>query len=73
MRTECSGVEQSKFNSKFTVSFDMYRGEPGAEYVSASCTSAAVFDTEDQAYAGARRALDHLEAKGCFPNMCEVF
>jgi hypothetical protein len=53
--------------------FDIYNGTPGDEYLSASCESAPVFDTEDEAYEGGNRALDKLVKDGCFPNMCEAF
>lgn len=36
-----------------------------------SCSSAPVWATEDEAYDGARRALEVLEATDKFPNMCE--
>ena len=73
MRTQMSGVGQSKHNGKFTAKFDIYNGTPGDEYISASCESAPVFTTEDEAYAGGQRALDYLEQTGRFPNMCEAF
>jgi hypothetical protein len=38
-----------------------------------SVESAPVFDTEEDAYAGADRALKVLEETGKFPNMCEAF
>jgi len=73
MRTQIEGVEESTFNGKFSVKFVMYKGTPGDEYVSGQVESGAVFATEDDAYAGGQRAMDTLEATGCYPNMCEVF
>jgi hypothetical protein len=72
LRTQAGEVELNK-NGKFSVSFETYTGEPGSEYLVSSCTSAPVFLTEDDALAGQRRALDYLEFKGRFPNMCENF
>lgn len=72
MRTECSGVEL-KANGKYSVKFSTWVGKPGAEYVANEVESAAVFVTEDEAYAGATRALDMLAETDRYPNMCEVF
>jgi hypothetical protein len=72
MQTTCSGVELES-NGKFSVTFTTVKGQMGDEYVSSSCTSAPVFDSEDEAYNGAIRALDVLAATGRFPNMCEQF
>ena len=73
MRTEQSIPVQSPRNGKWSATFVTYNGTPGNEYVANECTSAPVFATEDEAIAGAVRALDTLEATGRFPNMCEVF
>ncbi len=73
MRTEIGSVNQSKFNNKWSVTLVSYKGVPGQEYVSSEVESAPVFLTEDEAYAGGKRALDMLENTGKFPNMCEVF
>lgn len=50
-----------------------HKGIPGQEYVYSKIESAAVFTTEDEAYAGGNRALDILEQTGVYPNMCELF
>lgn len=71
MRTQISGV--SKGAVRFYVMFETYGGEVGDEYLSIQTTSGAVFDTEDKALAGGRRALDYLEKNGKFPNMCQYF
>lgn len=60
-------------DSQWKVSFILFAGEVGAEHKVGACASAAVFATEDEAYAGGNRALDVLEATGRFPNMCERF
>ena len=73
MRIECSGVEFSAKSNKYSVKFDLFRGSPGNEHIGASTQSASVFDTEDQAYEGARRAMNAYGETGVFPNMCEVF
>lgn len=72
MRTEVDTTKQYP-NGKWSVSFNTYMGVPGAEYLAASCESAAVFATEDDAWVGAMHAMDYLEETGRWPNMCEVF
>lgn len=71
MRTQMSGV--SKATTRFYVMFEQYNGVGDDEYLSSQITSGAVFDTEAEALAGGRRALDYLEKTGKFPNMCEYF
>ena len=73
MRTEQGIPVQSPRNGKWSATFVTYNGTPGSEYVANECTSAPVFDTEDEAREGASRALDVLEKTGMYPNMCEVF
>lgn len=73
MRTSLLSVQQSSRNQKFSVTFVTHAGEPGDEYVMNECESAAVFATEEAAYAGGARALTCLEQTGRYPNMCEVF
>lgn len=70
LRTEVAAPEQAS-TGKWRSCFNTYGGEVGAEYLMSSCSSAPVWDTEDEAYDGARRALDVLEATDKFPNMCE--
>lgn len=65
--------EFCKHNSKWSAAFETWRGVPGDEYMVTSCTSGALFATEDDAYAAADRALDTLQATGKYPNMCEPF
>lgn len=72
MRTEMGTVNLCR-NGKYSVSFKTFKGQPGAEYLMNEVESAPVFDTEDEAYEGGRRALDKLEADGRYPNMCEKF
>lgn len=72
MRTEMGMVVQH-VNKKWSVSFTTYCGTPGSEYVANTCTSAAVFTTEDLAYNAGERALNILEDTGKWPNMCEVW
>jgi len=73
MRTQFKTVTQNKFNSKWMVSFEHIHGIPGDEYVMMETESAAVFDTEDEAFDAAPRAMNILEKTGRFPNMCEKF
>ncbi len=72
MRTEVDTVKRYP-NGKWSVSFNTFAGKAGAEYLANSCESGTVFATEDDAWAGANRAMDHLEKTGRWPNMCEVF
>jgi hypothetical protein len=53
--------------------FETWNTYKGEEYKMNEITSAPVFETEQQAYDGAYRALDKLEATDRFPNMCELF
>jgi hypothetical protein len=72
MRTQVEGVNLES-NGKWSVTFKSYKGVPGDEYVCSEVASGAVFTTEDEAYAGATRAMDLLETTGRYPNMCEKF
>ena len=63
----------SKHAGKWSASFEMWAGLPGDEYMASSCTSGALFDTEDAAYAATDRALDCLQQTDKFPNMCEIW
>ena len=72
MRTQAAGVELGS-NGKWAASFETFCGTPGSEYLANSATSAAVFDTEDEALEGQLRALAVLEATDRYPNMCEKF
>jgi ABC-type glycerol-3-phosphate transport system substrate-binding protein len=73
MRTEQGIPVQSTRNGKWSATFVTYNGNPGHEWIANDCTSAPVFDTEDEAREAASRALDMLEKTGMFPNMCEAF
>ncbi len=72
-RTCLAAPEFSKHSGKWSASFEMWAGEPGAEYMAASVTSGALFESEDAAWAAGDRALDLLQATDKFPNMCEVW
>jgi hypothetical protein len=67
-----SGVQINN-NGKWSVKFDTYNGPVGKEYLASSVTTGAVFDSEDEAIAGAHRALDVLETTNKFPNLCAKF
>lgn len=60
-------------DGKFALCFVMFGGTPGDEHVLGEVTSAAVFETEDAAFAGVSRAMNYFDAHGRFPNMCEPF
>jgi len=72
MRTEIYNVVQGT-SGRWSVEFVSYKGTPGSEYVCNRVTSAEVFETEDQAWAGANRAMDLLESTEQFPNLTEAF
>lgn len=72
-RTCIAAPEFSKYVGKWSAAFQTWAGIPGDEYMVASCTSGALFDNEEAAYAAADRALDVLQATGKYPNMCEMF
>lgn len=59
--------------NKWSAAFETWASAPGGEFRIASCTSGALFDSEEAAYAAADRALDVLQATGKYPNMCEAF
>ena len=73
MRTQVAAPIVSSYNNKWKAVLVTFRGAVGAEYMASSVESAPVFDTEEDAYAGANRALTVLEETGKFPNMCEAF
>jgi len=60
-------------DGKWSTVLENYGGTPGDEYLHSTFTSAAVWETEDQALDGGDRALDTLEQTGRYPNMCEVW
>jgi hypothetical protein len=70
IRTEVSAPEQAA-NGKWRSCFSTFAGDPGQEYLANNCASAPIWDTEDEAYAAAARALTVLEETNTFPNMCE--
>ena len=72
-RTCLAAPVQKAHTGKWCASFEIWRGIPGDEYMVASATSAALFDTEQEAYEAGDRALDVLQATDKFPNMCEKF
>jgi len=73
MRTEVAAPIVNSYNNKWKAVLTTFNGPPGAEYMMSSVESAPVFDTEEDAYAGANRALTLLEETGKFPNMSEAF
>jgi hypothetical protein len=73
MRTVLGTANQSKLNGKWAITLETYSVECGHEYLSSRTVSASVFITEEEAYAGGKRALEILETTGMFPNMCETF
>jgi hypothetical protein len=73
IRTQANKPVLSKHNGKWSATFDNFRGTPGDEYLMSTVESAAVFVTEEEAYAGTERALAVLEATGKYPNMCGPF
>lgn len=72
MRTE-QGIPVQAANGKWSATFVTYNGNPGHEWIANDCTSAPVFATEDEAIAGAARALDTLEATGRYPTCARCF
>lgn len=72
MRTQIEGYCKAS-NGKWFVKFVSYKGISGSEYVCSNVESGAVFETENEAYAGGTRALITLDATGRYPNMCEQF
>lgn len=60
---------------KIGIGLDMIRVPAGdaKPYLAASCESAPVFNTVEEANAGAERAIAKYNETGVFPNMCEVF
>jgi len=70
----CIGIpEQCQRTGKWSSRFETWNSYKGEDYKMNEITSAPVFETEQQAYDGAYRALDVLEKTDKFPNMCEVF
>ena len=67
-------AKRSEHTGKWSISFDVIRMRDGEEaYISAECTSGAVFDTAEQAHDGGDRAVTHFELTERFPNMCEAW
>lgn len=74
MRTALGTANKSKLNDKWSIVIVTYKcNDLGREYVCFEAESAPVFITEDEAYAGGKRALETLETTGMYPNMCEAF
>jgi len=73
MRMQIAKAEQSKHNQKWSISFDTFLGMSGRECLAGLTTSAALFATEDDAYAAGGRALDVVDQTGIWPNLCEPF
>ncbi len=73
-RTALVAPEYSKHANKWSAAFETWATpDVGDDYMVASCTSGALFDTAAEAYEAGGRALDALQETGKFPNMCEVF
>lgn len=60
-------------SGKWRAAFESWATYNGEEYLSSSCTSAALFDTAPDAEEAGKRALATLEATGKYPNMCELW
>jgi len=73
MRVQIKNAFVDPTTGKFAVSFILRMGDPGSEYEVGDVASAAVFDTEDEAYVAGDFALDYFKVNGKFPNMCEKF
>jgi len=74
MRTALGTANQSKYNDKWAITLESYSSDKhGREYLNFSIESAPVFTTEDEAYAGGKRAIKVLLETGKYPNMCEAF
>jgi hypothetical protein len=63
----------NKLLGRWSAAFVRYRGVPGDEVVVGKINSAPVFMSEAEALGGAERAMDALQAKGLFPDMCTAF
>ncbi len=72
MRTEIASV-QRKTNHYWSVTFELFHGNPGNESMIGRIESAALFESEDAAYTAGHRALDEFEKTGTFPNLNEHF
>jgi len=72
-RTCITKPVNNTYTGKWCATFERFRGEPGAEHKVGRVTSAPLFLTEADAMAAADRAMDELQRKGLFPNMCEMF
>ena len=72
LRTQVASV-QVKPTYKWSVTFESFRGVPGRETLVSRVESAALFDSEDLAWAAGNRALDTLAETEAFPNLCEPF
>lgn len=73
IRTAITKPQQCKRTGMWSSVFEQFRSHSGEEYLISTVTSAPVFHTEDDALAGANRALDALGVTGRYPNMCEAF
>ena len=73
MRTQLGVVKLDNRTGKYSVTFETFKGTPGSEYVAFEVESAAVFDTEEEAYEGGNRALKTLAETAAYPNLCKKF
>jgi hypothetical protein len=72
MRVQIASV-QMKTDYKWSVTIEVIDGTPGREHLLSSVETAALFESEDAAYAAGNRALDTFQTTGMFPNMLEEF
>ena len=72
MRTQGS-VEQHQQNNKWYVLFETFKGKPGNERCISVISSAALFETEDDAIEAQMRAMDVFEETGTFPDLAKFF
>lgn len=61
---------QCRHTGRWSSTFEAYGTYSGRRVLISSCTSGAVWATEQAAAEGAARALHTLEQTGRFPNMC---
>lgn len=73
MRVQFKSTQQAARNGKWSVTFETLKGLGKDEWVAYETESAAVFDTDTEALAGAGRALNIVRTTGAFPNMCIPF
>lgn len=73
IRTELGVATKCERTGKWDISFVAFGGYVGEEFEIGETSCYPRFATEDEAYAGGRRAMKVLEETGKFPNLCEDF